>query len=63
MVGLHFRKRRHNLSDEDVVQRTHENMYWMAFCGLLLFTITRVPRGFRATLAPQFGVSSSLPSR
>ncbi len=34
MVGLQILKHRYNLSDEDVVQGIHENVYWMAFCGL-----------------------------
>lgn len=34
MVGLQILKHRHNLSDEGVTQGIHENLYWMAFCGL-----------------------------
>lgn len=36
MVGLHILKHRFNLSDEDVVKGLHENVYWMAFCGVRL---------------------------
>ncbi len=34
MVGLQMLKHRLNLSDAEVVQGIHENLYWMAFCGL-----------------------------
>ena len=34
MVGLHLLKHRLNLSDVRVVQGLHENLYWMAFCGI-----------------------------
>lgn len=34
MVGLHILKHRYDLSDEMVVQGLHENIYWMAFCGV-----------------------------
>src|SRR5262245_3347546 len=34
MVGLHLLKHRANLSDAEVVQGLHENLYWMAFCGI-----------------------------
>jgi IS5 family transposase len=34
MVGLHLLKHRENLSDAQVVQGLHENLYWMAFCGI-----------------------------
>ena len=34
MVGLHLLKHRLNLSDQQVVQGLHENLYWMAFCGI-----------------------------
>jgi IS5 family transposase len=34
MVGLHLLKHRLNLSDARVVQGLHENLYWMAFCGI-----------------------------
>jgi transposase, IS5 family len=34
MVGLHLLKHRLNLSDKAVVQGLHENLYWMAFCGI-----------------------------
>ena len=33
MVGLHYLKYAHNLSDEEVVQRWIENPYWQYFCG------------------------------
>lgn len=36
MVGLHILKHRFNVSDEDVVQGLHENVYWMVFCGVKL---------------------------
>lgn len=36
MVGLHILKHRFGLSDEDVVKGLHENVYWMAFCGVKL---------------------------
>ena len=36
MAGLHILKHRFNLSDEDVVKGVHENVYWMAFCGVKL---------------------------
>jgi IS5 family transposase len=36
MVGLHILKHRFGLSDEEVVQGLHENVYWMAFCGVRL---------------------------
>jgi IS5 family transposase len=36
MVGLHILKHRFDLSDEQVVQGLHENVYWMAFCGVKL---------------------------
>ncbi len=39
MVGLHLLKHRYNLSDEAVVQGVHENLYWMAFCGIDLGTV------------------------
>ena len=34
MVGLMILKHRYNLSDEGVVAGLHENVYWMAFCGV-----------------------------
>jgi transposase, IS5 family len=34
LVGLHLLKHRLNLSDARVVQGRHENLYWMAFCGI-----------------------------
>jgi IS5 family transposase len=36
MVGLHILKHRFDLSDEEVVKGVHENVYWMAFCGVKL---------------------------
>jgi IS5 family transposase len=36
MVGLHVLKHRFDLSDEEVVQGLHENVYWMGFCGVKL---------------------------
>ena len=36
MAGLHILKHRFSLSDEDVVKGLHENVYWMAFCGVKL---------------------------
>jgi IS5 family transposase len=39
MVGLHLLKHRYDLSDEEVVQGLHENLYWMAFCGIALGTV------------------------
>jgi IS5 family transposase len=36
MTGLHILKHRFSLSDEDVVKGLHENVYWMAFCGVKL---------------------------
>lgn len=34
MVGLHVLKPRLHLSDARVVQGRHENLYWMALCGI-----------------------------
>ena len=36
MVGLHILKHRFDLSDEEVVQGLHENVYWMGLCGVKL---------------------------
>ena len=36
IVGLHNLKYRFGLSDADVVKGLHENVYWMAFCGVKL---------------------------
>jgi IS5 family transposase len=36
MLGLHILKHRFHLSDEEVVQGLHENVYWMGFCGVKL---------------------------
>lgn len=36
VVGLHILKHRFGLSDEEVVKGVHENVYWMAFCGVKL---------------------------
>ncbi len=33
MVGLHYLKHVHDLSDEEVVERWVENPYWQFFCG------------------------------
>lgn len=33
MVGLHYLKHTHDLSDEEVVERWVENPYWQYFCG------------------------------
>jgi IS5 family transposase len=33
MVGLHYLKHSHDLSDEEVVARWMENPYWQYFCG------------------------------
>jgi len=37
MVGLHYLKHTHNLSDEDTVARWVENPYWQYFCGMKYF--------------------------
>jgi transposase, IS5 family len=39
MVSLHLLKHRMNLSDKAVVQGLHENLYWMAFCGIEVGTV------------------------
>ena len=36
MVGLHILKHRFDVSDEEIVKGLHENVYWMAFCGVKL---------------------------
>lgn len=41
MVGLHILKHRFDLSDEEVVQGLHENVYWMSFCGMRRRTTTK----------------------
>ena len=33
MVGLHYLKHVHDLSDEETVERWVENPYWQYFCG------------------------------
>jgi IS5 family transposase len=37
MVGLHYLKHMHDLSDEEVVDRWVENPYWQYFCGFEFF--------------------------
>jgi len=37
MVGLHYLKHVHDLSDEEVVNRWVENPYWQFFCGFEFF--------------------------
>ena len=37
MVGLHYLKHVHDLSDEEVVDRWVENVYWQFFCGFEFF--------------------------
>ena len=37
MVGLHYLKHMHDLSDEEVVERWVENPYWQYFCGFEFF--------------------------
>lgn len=37
MVGLHYLKGLHDLSDEDVVEGFLENPYWQYFCGMEFF--------------------------
>ncbi|MGY3333466.1 IS5 family transposase [Mesorhizobium sp. USDA 4775] len=37
MVGLHYLKHGHDVSDEEVVERWLENAYWQYFCGLEFF--------------------------
>lgn len=37
MVGLHYLKHAHDLSDEEVVARWVENPYWQFFCGFAFF--------------------------
>jgi transposase, IS5 family len=37
MVGLHYLKHVHDLSDEEVVARWIENPYWQFFCGVEFF--------------------------
>jgi len=37
MVGLHYLKHVHDLSDEEVVARWVENPYWQFFCGFDFF--------------------------
>lgn len=37
MVGLHYLKYTHDLSDEEVVEKWVENPYWQYFCGMRFF--------------------------
>jgi IS5 family transposase len=37
MVGLHYLKHVHDLSDEETVERWVENRYWQFFCGFEFF--------------------------
>lgn len=37
MVGLHYLKHVHDLSDEEMVERWVENPYWQFFCGFEFF--------------------------
>ncbi|TIM52123.1 MAG: IS5 family transposase, partial [Mesorhizobium sp.] len=37
MVGLHYLKHVHDLSDEETVERWVENAYWQFFCGFEFF--------------------------
>ena len=37
MVGLHYLKHVHDLSDEETVERWVENPYWQFFCGFEFF--------------------------
>ncbi len=34
MIGLHILKHRDNLSDHEVVNKLHENIYYLHFCGI-----------------------------
>lgn len=42
MVGLHYLKHVHDLSDEETVERWVENPYWQYFCGFEFFQ-TEIP--------------------
>ena len=37
MVGLHYLKHVHDLSDEETVERWTKNRYWQYFCGFEFF--------------------------
>jgi transposase, IS5 family len=37
MVGLHYLKHVHDLSEEETVERWVENPYWQYFCGFEFF--------------------------
>jgi transposase, IS5 family len=71
MVGLHYLKHVHDLSDEEVVARWVENPYWQFFCGFDFFqheapldasTMTRWrkrigPEGLEEMLTASVGVA------
>ena len=71
MVGLHYLKHVHDLSDEEVVARWVENPYWQFFCGFDFFqheapidasTMTRWrkrigPQGLEEMLKASVGVA------
>ncbi|WP_139134984.1 transposase, partial [Magnetovibrio blakemorei] len=71
MVGLHYLKHMHDLSDEEAVERWVENPYWQYFCGFEFFqhhlpidpsTMTRWrkrvgPEGMEKVLAATVGVA------
>lgn len=71
MVGLHYLKHMHDLSDEEAVERWVENPYWQYFCGFEFFqhhlpidpsTMTRWrkrvgPEGMEKVLAATIGVA------
>jgi IS5 family transposase len=71
MVGLHYLKHVHDLSDEEVVARWVENPYWQFFCGFEFFqheapldasTMTRWrkrigPQGLEEMLKASVGVA------
>ena len=71
MVGLHYLKHMHDLSDEEAVERWVENPYWQFFCGFEFFqhylpidpsTMTRWrqrvgPEGMEQVLAATVGVA------
>jgi hypothetical protein len=57
MVGLHLLKHRENLSDAQVVQGLHENLYWMA-----LASPARVRHGIPTPTRPgSSGCNDSVP--
>lgn len=43
MVGLHYLKHVHDLSDEETVARWVENPYWQYFCGVEFFQHAPLP--------------------